>query len=150
MLDRWLMDWEEERRPTTGAVGGQHLEWFFDPEGARLIFSCASSGPRALAYQEFWGFAPSDERGRDHYLLDSLVAVLEYWEEDYGAQLVANWGTMLQFVVERPPRTLHAAWPLAREHDLIAGDTFRRAGLSTREHARALIDRGDWLLHSRP
>ena len=148
-LDRWLMNWEEQRQPTTGQEGGGHLGWFFASDGPQLILTLAPSGPLTLAYTGFWGFEPTTEYGFGHSLA-GLIAVLRYWEDRYGAKLVANWGTVLQFVVERPPESLDAAWDLARQQHLIAPDTFARAGLATRAHARALLDRRDWLLHSRP
>jgi hypothetical protein len=64
------------------------------------------------------------------------------------AEVVANWGTMLQLLVSRPPRTSEEAWPLAIQHDLIAQDTL--SGQTIRDHARNLIDRPSWFLHARP
>lgn len=57
-------------------------------------------------------------------------------------------GTMLEFLVERPPRTLDEAWPLAGEHDLLATSTLSSRAL--RDHARALLGRRTWFLHDRP
>ena len=62
----------------------------------------------------------------------------------------ANWGTMLQFVVARPPRTLEQAWTLALQQHLVARDTLTGPGVPFRDHARTLIARPTWFLHCRP
>jgi hypothetical protein len=73
-----------------------------------------------------------------------------YWEKRYGAELVANLGTMLEFTVARPPQTMAEAWELAVEQDLVAPHTIGGPCLPLRAHARALLQRPTWLLHSRP
>ena len=79
VLDRWLMDWEEERQPTTGTEGGAHLEWFFDPlfdaNGPQVLFTPATSGPLTLGYIDFWYYQPTAEFGF-HRSLAGLIAVL--------------------------------------------------------------------------
>lgn len=79
-----------------------------------------------------------------------MITVLEYWRRAYGAELVANFGTMLEFVVARPPETLDAAWELAVQQDLIARSTLAGRGVTIRDHARTLISRPTWFLHNRP
>ena len=75
-----------------------------------------------------------------------LIAVLRSWNERFGAELVANWGTVLQFVVDRPPVTTEQAWPLAVEHIAVAPETIRRAGIPLRHHVHALVGRKTWSL----
>lgn len=57
---------------------------------------------------------------------------------------------MVEWFVEEPPIDPLVAWDLAREQELIAGNTTANAGVSTRDHSRALRGRRDWFLHSRP
>jgi hypothetical protein len=142
-LDRWLLAWEEQRRPQPDARRYWHLDWFFD-DGTPLMFLPARSGAETLAYLDFWG-----EQVTPGVTGERLATILEYWEGSYGAELVANWGTMLQFTVARPPATLDQAWELACDQVLIAPDTPGRPG-TIREHARALVNRPTWFLHSRP
>ncbi len=106
-VERWFMDWEERRGPTTGHADGIYLRWFEDP--AWLLFLPFGSGAETVAALSFWGQelpGATPER---------LVAIVESWNRRYGAELVANWGTMLQFVVTRPPQTLEKAFELAIE-----------------------------------
>lgn len=111
---------------------------------AWLLFLPFGSGAETLAVLAFWGQElPGSTPER-------LVAILEYWNRLYAAELVANWGTMLQFVVSRPPHTLKDSWTLAVEQELIAPATLVLPGVSLRNHARVLIDRDRWFLHERP
>lgn len=144
-LERWLLEWEEEREPTVEPQDLGHLDWFFDPAGAQLMFFPTASGPCSLAYAGFW--AEEAVLGMTPRL---MITILEYWRRRYRAELVANWLTMLEFVVTQPPRTLDAAWELAVQQDLIAGSTLSGPGVTIRDHARALINRPTWFLHNRP
>jgi hypothetical protein len=144
-VDRWLMAWEEARKPTTGPEGGEHLRWFSLVRRAALTFFPTDSGPETLAYTGGW-----IAEGAPGATLDRLIAIIEYREERYGAELVANWGTMLEFTVARPPLTLDEAWPLALEQVVVAPDTIHGPVLPIRAHARALIQRSTWFLHARP
>ncbi|WP_369069387.1 DUF4253 domain-containing protein [Kineococcus terrestris] len=73
-------------------------------------------------------------------------AVLREWYEKWGAELVACWGTMLQFVVGRPPASGREAWNLNRQIMTMAGS------LQDPPWMRALaLERTDtWFLHDRP
>ena len=76
--------------------------------------------------------------------------MLDDWEQRYGAELVANWGTMLQLVVSRPPGTIEDAFALACEHQVFSVSTLGLPGVSIRNHARSLLHRHDWFFHERP
>lgn len=78
------------------------------------------------------------------------MRALRNWQHRYGAELVCNDGTLLQRVVERPPQTPDDAFALAAQQYDLARDTLTLPLVSLREHARALIGRRQWLLHSRP
>lgn len=143
-LEAWLMEWEEARRPTTQPVDGGHLGWFDpSPDHCALIFLPTNVSDDAVTYVPFYGAETPDTAA-------ALAAVLRSWRERYGAELVASWGTMLQFVVARPPNTLSDAFALALEQEHVALPTLGLAGVTVRNHARALLERSTWFLHDRP
>jgi hypothetical protein len=131
--ERWLLDWERGREPTGRTRGGDHMRWFFQP-GDALRFFPVSHGPDTLAYAPPFCGVPGNS-------LERMIAILEHWETRYGAELVANHGTMLQWVVSNPPRTLEECWELTVQHELVAPDTFTLPAISMREHARELLGR---------
>jgi hypothetical protein len=49
-----------------------------------------------------------------------LAAALWQWHRTWGAELVAAWRTMLQFVVDRRPTLGEQAWQLAGQHKTFA------------------------------
>lgn len=143
-LERWLFEWEEGSPRVDGGADGSHMVWF-DPRDLPtfVLVPEAATSEEALAHLDFWaleeGFPPA-----------RLAALARSWRERFGAQLVANFSTMLQFVVERPPADAETAWALALEHDELAPDTTTLPGVPLRDHARALIGRDTWFLHQRP
>jgi hypothetical protein len=146
-LERWLLEWEEHRQPTTEPMHSWHLDWFFDTTGfPALMFYPTSSGSCSIAYAPFYG----EQGGMPGLTTERLITILEFWRRTYGAELVANWRTMLQFVVAHPPTNLENAWKLAVQQDVIAQDTRTGPSITLRDHARALIDRSTWFLHCRP
>lgn len=146
-LERWLFEWElaaEANGASPPAPYARHLDWFV-PEGqpCAVVLLPTIHGWQAPAWLAFFGAEGEGRRER-------LVAVMRTWDERWGAELVAHWGTMLEFVVARPPTTVAEAFPVAVAHDLLARSTLRPAGLSVRDHARALVNRTSWFLHDRP
>ena len=90
-----------------------------DPVG--LVLLPIAEPCDAAAYLSFFG-AEGDGRH------EGLVRLMRDWQQRYGAQLVASWGTMLQFAVTSPPadpRGCPRARPPARDgravHDRDAG-----------------------------
>ncbi|MGN6574377.1 MAG: DUF4253 domain-containing protein [Nocardioides sp.] len=81
---------------------------------------------------------------------DLRPALMRRWAHRYGAEPAANWDTMLQLVVARPPETIEDAFELARSMDLLWQDTIGRPGITVREHAFDLLGRDSWFLHLRP
>lgn len=145
-LERWLLDWEEAHATTPGPEMAEHNDWFEPDEGeAHLLFLPTSSSAESLAYLEFWA-----EDGVAGASTARLVAILRSWNERFGAELIAHWGTMLQFNVANPPDTLDAAWEIATEIDLIAPSTNELPGIVVRDAARTLWRRRTWFLHERP
>jgi hypothetical protein len=141
-LDRWLLAWEERHRPTTEPRRGDYLEWYApDDDDCFLVFVPTAEPAEAVGLFSFHG------AGDFH---DTFPAIVHSWYERYGALPVAHWGTMLQFVVERPPQSLDEAWELAAEQFAVAYDSFGSPPRALREVARALWRRPTWFLHDRP
>ncbi len=82
--------------------------------------------------------------GDEHHA--ALVAVGREWADAYGAELVASWGTMLQWVAARPPTTFDAAWTLAGQQ-LAVGASLQ---CDRSDLAAALLHTDSWFLHYRP
>ncbi|MHB1836934.1 MAG: DUF4253 domain-containing protein, partial [Solirubrobacteraceae bacterium] len=145
-LDRLLFEWEEREAPTAAPELADYDDWFVPPPhfASHLLFLPTPRGPESLAYLDFYGI----EQGVLGVTAERLIAVLTLWEERFGAELVANWGTMLQFAVSRPPDTLDAAWELAVDLDLIGPSD--KAWVRNRDGARFLWRRPTWFVHCRP
>jgi hypothetical protein len=143
-LEAWLLRWEEDYRPTTACESlDHHLAWTPVVEPCAVALVPTDHPTDALAYTGFFGaYGPSG--------LPGLIAVARDWSARYGAELVTNWGTMLWFAVSRPPEDIDDAFRLAHEHTVLAPCTTILPGVSTRDHARALLGRDRWFLHERP
>jgi hypothetical protein len=133
---------EEEKEEDDGGSDRRHLEWYEPNETTALVLLPTPHSWETLAFLHF--YAAADESSAP------LLALLKFWNERYGAELVANWGTMLQFVVSRPPTHLEDAIALAREQILLAPCTTLLPGVPLMQHARALVGCERWFLHERP
>ena len=144
-LEAWLMAWEEAKRPTTIPDPGHHLAWFesFNDDRVALLALPTPTGDDVPLYLNFYEAQSTDRRA-------ALAAVFRGWRQRFGAEVVASWGTMLQFVVRYPPQRLEDAFALAVEQDRVAPSTLPLPGVPIRDHARALLGRRSWFLHSRP
>ena len=112
-----------------------------DPVG--LVLLPIAEPCDAAAYLSFFG-AEGDGRH------EGLVRLMRDWQQRYGAQLVASWGTMLQFAVTSPPQTLEDAHALALQHVTVAPCTTVMPGVAVRDLAHDLRRSGGWFLHERP
>lgn len=139
-LDRWLLHWEVAHGFAPEPISG-HQNWF-DHDPIALLFLPTPNSWDALAYLHFFAASPE---GSEHY-----IGLGRSWEERFGAELVAHYGTMLQCITKKRPRDLDEAWTLAREHDLAAPCTLALPGIPVREHARYLLSHDRWFLHERP
>jgi hypothetical protein len=76
----------------------------------------------------------------------ALAGALHEWQHRWGAELVAWYSTMLEFVVERPPPAGDAAWEVAGQLRAVGGS------LQMDRWMLALgVARSDaWFLHDRP
>jgi len=77
-----------------------------------------------------------------------VVAQLKEWHEQYGVEMVAHYGTMLQSIVDSRPRTFDESLDLAYIQDLLATSTL--SGTSIGEYALDLMLSDKWFLHDRP
>jgi uncharacterized protein DUF4253 len=77
---------------------------------------------------------------------EETAAVLWQWHDSWDARLVASWGTMLQFIVHRPPTAGIEAWTVAGQILSLA----RSEELQRWELAMVLPDGNAWFLHDRP
>ncbi len=137
---------EEDDEPIEdeGDDDPSHLDWYVpSAQPVALVLLPDPVSEHALAHVH-WFAAHSGLPTHE------VIALLRDWRERHDAELVAHWGTMLQLVVGRPPATLDESRPLARAQELIARDTTFLAGVSSEHHARALVGRDRWFLHSRP
>jgi len=144
-LERWLLEWEEARRPTTEPEDAGHLGWFEpdDMSACALLLLPTPASEEVPAYLSFFGAEGPGGHER-------LIAILRSWRGRFGAEMVASWGTMLQLDVTRPPQQLGEAFELAVEQYAVAPSTLDLAGVSIRDHARTLMHRTQWFLHARP
>ncbi|GAA0811136.1 DUF4253 domain-containing protein [Spirilliplanes yamanashiensis] len=99
--------------------------------------------PRHPAWVSYYGASTPD---RDGY--GAWAAAMRQWQRRWGAELVAAWGTMLQFVVSRQPPPGERAWELAGQH-MALGQSLMM-GLTQWQLAFALATGDAWFLHSRP
>jgi hypothetical protein len=79
-----------------------------------------------------------------------VIAAAQSWHNSFGAEPVALWGTMVQFLVASPPADRELCWRTAVDHDRLGPDTLGGPGITVREHARALRVLNRWFLHARP
>ena len=107
-----------------------------------LLLLPTPSSYESLAYVHWYG--------AQGYYSELAISLLDYWNTEFGAELVVHFGTVLHFFVEEQPSTIEEALDLARQHDLFSGNTLAGPGVSLRDHARALMQSDRWLLHDRP
>ncbi len=127
----------EDEGPT-GQADGSAIDWF-PPSRPHLVLLPVRHGWEVLAYLHFY-----------EQKTVNAMAILRSWHERFGAELVCHYGTMLQFVVSRPPTTEAEAWQLAREQATFAPCTTLLPGLTVGDLAQLLRGRPTWFIHERP
>ncbi|MEU1680077.1 DUF4253 domain-containing protein [Micromonospora zamorensis] len=124
-------------RAAANFVGTRY--WFTPPEGVQLVLLPTPRQWLAPAWLNYFGaLRPQGPEG--------LAAALRQWEQQWGAELVASWGTMLQFVVNRQPALGEQAWQLALQILALASNLESNPW----ELALALTRSDAWFLHDRP
>jgi len=111
-------------------------DWF-QPDSVDLALLPTSSPWLAGAWLSYFG-AESDPT--------ALIAALQRWNIRWDAELVASWGTMLQFVVGSRPQHGEATWELAGQLLAWAGSL----QMSQWQLALVLARIDTWFLHDRP
>lgn len=131
---------EQARRRAAPLVGTR--SWFTPHDGAQLVLLPTPIQWLAPAWLDYFGATSvTDGRGRV-----GLAAAIRHWEQQWRAELVASWGTMLQFAVGRQPALGEQAWQLALQLLALGGN------LESPPWALALaVTRSEaWFLHDRP
>jgi hypothetical protein len=138
-LERFLFDWEDSISMTTPDL--RYQDWFDpSPMPVALAFLPTPRPWEVFAYvQSLYGTDPI-----------ALIAEASVWHDSCGAEPVALWGTMVQFLVAKRPVDREQRWRVAVAHNRLAPDTLARPGVTIREHARALGFLDRWFLHARP
>ncbi len=138
-ITKWLIDQEEVKNLPTRDLKEQakYLSWF-EPDNVHyaLILLPVEHSWEALAYMRFHG----TEGGKSA----AVVSMLKHWNEQYGAELVSHYGTMLQLKSSRKPDTLEAALQLCLEHEAVAESTMLTPGVTVIEHAQVLQHKYSW------
>lgn len=144
-IERWLLRWEltEGGLSVQPGADAPYLEWF-EPRGQPVHVLllprpepwCA--GAYTSGYE--WDYPNRDLR----------PALFRRWSQRYGAEPAANWDTMMQLVVTRPPTTIEDAFELSRAMTLLWPNTNSGPGITVREMAFDLVGRPTWFLHCRP
>lgn len=144
-LERWLLNWEIKKSGASDALDSKsdlYLQWLEPADGEQdLVLLPTNNSWEVLAYL-FWS--------EGQYSDLAAILVLRYWNEKYGAELVAHYGTMLQFNVARLPENIEESFQLAVQQEAFAPCTTSLPCISLRDHARTLLKTKRWFLHERP
>ncbi|GAA3923614.1 hypothetical protein Aau02nite_73150 [Amorphoplanes auranticolor] len=144
VLQRWIYDTVlADPQLTTRAFSGcEHLvgtnRWHTWPE-VQLVLLPTTAQWLAPAWVSYFGAARDNGQA-------GWAAAMRQWERQWGAGLVAAWGTMLQFTAARRPEPGPQAWELAGQLMAVGGS------LQCEQWQLAIaLTRGDaWFLHDRP
>jgi hypothetical protein len=139
-VERWLLEWEIDQGAATVTLTGDldYLGWY-TPDNVSIVLLPSPDPWASYAYV-----------GGHAWTIRTLICARR-WHERFGAEPAANWATVQQLVVPRPPTDVWTAWELAREISLLWPDTAGGLnGVDTRDHARDLVGRSDWFLHDKP
>lgn len=140
-VDRWIHERVTDSAPllvpaeqTQAHISRQ--DWY-QPDSVDLALLPTTSPWMAGAWLEYFG-AESDGV--------AFIAALQRWNVRWDAELVASWGTMLQFTVGRRPQPGEEAWELAGQ--LLAWGGSLQMNQWQLAFVLARID--TWFLHDRP
>jgi hypothetical protein len=144
VLERWiwrtlLVDPVLAERAHDSAASLVGTRTWFTPVQVQLVLLPTPTQWLAPAWVSYFG-------ALDRQRIEGLAAAIRQWERLWGAELVACWGTMLQFVVARRPALDEQAWQLA-EQILAVGGSLQ---MPPWQLAFALTRSDAWFLHDRP
>jgi hypothetical protein len=137
VYDRILADPAQRARELASAAGLTTTRNWFVPDSAALVLLPTTLPWLAPAWLSYFGDLEDDW---------GTAAALYQWNERWGAELVANWGTMLQLVTTRRPADGQEAWELAGQLKHLGGNL----DMDQWELALALTAGDAWFLHDRP
>ncbi|TQV89746.1 DUF4253 domain-containing protein [Aliikangiella coralliicola] len=144
-FEGWILKWQikEERGLKQNEDNDSYLDWF-NPEGQveALILLPIQFSYDVLAYIHWFG--------AENLSTEASIAMLRHWNEAYGAELVAHYGTMLHLKTRNRPSSILDAFNLAKEQESFAPCTTALPGASLRDLTFALMKRDLWFLHERP
>lgn len=142
-VDRWtyerLLDDPGLRGPWTGSSRWVSTENWFRPQRVAYALLPTTSSWQAQGWLRYFG-ALGLESGR------KLLAAEREWHERWGAELVASWGTILQFVVSRRPTDPEDCWEVAGQLKAVGGSL----QMDRHDLALSLPHGNAWFLHDRP
>lgn len=138
VMERWLYDWELARFGRAASPWPGPVTTTFAPTGpCAVLFLPTPDSWNAVAYLSYFGAWRAGH--------EELSALMREWHRRYGAELVAHWGTMLEFTVDRPPVDADA-WELGTQISLVAQSLQQ----PIRHIAADLLTTHSWFLHERP
>jgi hypothetical protein len=148
-LEKWLFEWEIDHNPLDQVVALtdkiRQGDWFDHfPKHSRhiaLLLLPTEYGWETLAYLHWYGSGSITSGG--------AIAFLKRWYENYQAELICHWGTIIDLKVPKLPQTIQEAFNLAIEHNTFSSYTVSNHGF-IREYARELMLRYHWSFHERP
>jgi Domain of unknown function (DUF4253) len=145
-LEKWLFLWELKNFNYDDAIvplDVRYLDWF-DPGEQKLplLLLPIENSWDSLAYLHWYGACSPGS--------PVAISFLKKWHQQYNAELVCHYGTMLQFNVGRRPISPEEAFELAWEQEALAECTTILPGISLRDHARSLLKVKQWFVHQRP
>lgn len=145
-LSHMLWDWERATFSDQVVLerASPDPEPWFTREAFSVLLLPTKDPDAVVAYIGFW---PTDD---EPDLLAGLINDLRHWRNTFGAELVANFSTMLQFVVADPPGDLDTAYELATQHYGVARVGFQLSGEVIHHYAADLVGMKRWMLHDRP
>jgi Domain of unknown function (DUF4253) len=145
-LEKWLFEWELkhfDRDDVLATPDTRYLDWYEpNTQLVTLIVLPIENGWDALAYIHWFGACSAGT--------SVAIGFLKKWFQQYGAELVCHYGTMLQLEVESLPETPEESFELAWQQEALAECTTILPGVSLRHHARSLLSVNRWFLHERP
>lgn len=145
-LEKWLLEWELQHFNYDDVLATpetKYLDWFEpDNQSAILMILPVDNGWDTLAYIHWYGACSAGT--------PVAISFLKKWGQQYGAELVCHYGTMLQLNVRNLPETPEEALELAWHQEALAECTTMLPGISLRHHARSLLSVNRWFLHERP
>lgn len=127
--------WPPGFRRASAQQTPEALDWYV-PERAQFALLPTTSAWLSVAWLDYYG---EEDKA-------VLAACLRQWHEKWGAEIVASWGTMMQFVTPRRPEFGPDAVNLAYQQLTLAGNI----GLLEIDLARILSHVDTWFLHARP